>query len=433
MKKIKLKTACLSLTLAAALAVLPQPAYAKILSELPQEQTTTEQGEPAAPVGSTEVKAELVGEAAKISLDDAMTQALANSSDVLKAKNDLASAEVSYNQMKHMSKKAQDAAGLNISMVLVASGYHPGSDGYNAALAASGVNNLTGNMMVKDQTYYNAVVYGPEATKKAVELYTSALDAQEAACKLKVIQQYYTVLCDGQAEVAASYAHTKAENQLKIVQSRFDQGMATKLELLQAQTQLNAQKAALDAARANTVQAKRTMNVLLGREPNANWSPSTKLSYEPLLIADPEAKAQEMMQIAPMVNVARITFELAELNFDNTVYVTPVFTYAGQTAELTYETAKIDYETAQDNYYIGAKAMLEQLSLARSQYETYEQSQSLLEEVYRLSQLQYENGLNTQADVQSAAADIVANDASRLSALLQYNVLKTAIEQGLIQ
>lgn len=402
MKRIKLKTACLSLALIVGLTSMPAPAYAKIVSELPAETTQqTATGEPAEPAGSAEVPAELSGEAVKISLDDAMNQALENSSDVLKARNDLKSAEVAYEQAKHQSKKMQDAVQLYA--------------------------------LTKDQTYYTATVYGPEARQKSLELYRQALAAQEAGCKLKVIQQYYTVLCDGQSEVAALYSYNKAQNQLKTVQSRYDQGMATKLELLQAQTQVNAQKAALDAARATTVQDKRTMNVLVGNEPNANWSPSTKLSYDPLLIDDVEAKAKELMEIAPMVNIARITFELAELNFDNTVYVSPVFTYEGQTAELTYQTAKIDYENAQNTYYIGAKGMLEKLSLARSQYEVYEESQKLLEEVYRLSQLQYANGLNTQADVQAAAADIVANDAKRLSALLQYNVVKTAVEQGLIQ
>lgn len=402
MKRIKLKTACLSLAFIVGLTSMPQPAYAKIVSSLPA--ATTQQAEaagPAQPAGSAEVTAELAGEAVKISLDEAMEKAMANSSDVLNAQADVESAEVAYEQAKHQSKKAQNAAKINL--------------------------------MLKDQTYYSATVYGPEACKKAIELYESVLDAQEAACKLTVIQQYYTVLCDGQSEVAALYAYNKAQNQLKTVQSNYNQGMATKLELLQAQAQVNAQKAALDAARATTVQDKRSMNVLLGNEPNANWSPSTALSYDPLLIDDVEAKAQELMEIAPMVNVARITFELAQLNFDNAVYVSPVFTYDGATAELTYKKAEIDYKNAQDTYYIGARGMLENLSLARSQYEVYEESQTLLEEVYRLSELQYANGLNTQADVQAAAAEIVANDANRLAALLQYNVAKTAVEQGLIQ
>lgn len=76
--------------------------------------------------------------------------------------------------------------------------------------------------------------------------------------------------------------------------------------------------------------------------------------------------------------------------------------------------------------------MLENLSLAREQYEVYNETQALLEEVYRLAVLQYENGLNTQNDIQAAAADLASNDSQRLNALLQYNIAKTAIEQGLV-
>ena len=82
--------------------------------------------------------------------------------------------------------------------------------------------------------------------------------------------------------------------------------------------------------------------------------------------------------------------------------------------------------------YTSAKSMLENLSLAREQYEVYNETQALLEEVYRLAVLQYENGLNTQNDIQAAAADLASNDSQRLNALLQYNIAKTAIEQGLV-
>ena len=41
----------------------------------------------------------------------------------------------------------------------------------------------------------------------------------------------------------------------------------------------------------------------------------------------------------------------------------PLFTYDGKTAELTYQTAKIEYDNAQSVAYTSAKSMLENLSL----------------------------------------------------------------------
>jgi outer membrane protein TolC len=216
------------------------------------------------------------------------------------------------------------------------------------------------------------------------------------------------------------------------VNARYNQGMATKLELLSAQAQVNGARVALDAARATTVQSKRSLSILMGLDPETNWSPTTQLTYDPLKIQDVNAKANEMMEASPAVGIAKAQFEIATLQHDYEAGFNASFTYDGQIAELSYDTAKIQYQNAQNTAYTNAKAMLENLSLAKSQYDVYQESQTLLEEVYRLSVLQYENGLNTQNDVQSAAADIVSNDASRLNALLNYNVLKTTIEQGIV-
>ena len=188
----------------------------------------------------------------------------------------------------------------------------------------------------------------------------------------------------------------------------------------------------MDAARAKTVQDKRSLNVIMGLEPNTNWSPNSQLTYEPLLIKDVEAKVQEIIVESPMVDIARATYEMAQLDYNHVNASTPGYTYAGKQAKLTLDTAKINYDNAQHNAYTSAKSMLENLSLAREQYEVYNETQALLEEVYRLAVLQYENGLNTQNDIQAAAADLASNDSQRLNALLQYNIAKTAIEQGLV-
>lgn len=414
MKNMRIKTALLGLVVAGGLVFgQPAPAYAKMVSSYPEgdarAETTAEVQKP----GSDLVAAELKGDKVNISLERAMELTMSNSPDVHKAQNELKSAEVAAEQSRSQAKKVEQAVEIHVP--------------------ASLVGNWSGAVMQKDQTYYAATVYGPAATKKAVTLRQYALEAQEAACKLQTIQAYFTVLCDGQSEVSALYALEKAQNQLRVVQSRYEQGMATKLEVLSATAQVNGANTALAAARAKTVQDKRSLNVTMGLDPETNWSPSSKLDFVPMKIADVDKKAQELMEIAPMVNIARVTFELAELSHDNSISETPAFTYAGQTAELTYDTAKVEYEHAKDTYYIGAKALIENMSLAAEQYKIYQESQGLLEEVYRLTVLQYENGLNTQNDIQAAAADIVSNDAQRLSALLQYNVAKTAIEQGLIQ
>ncbi len=427
MSKIPFKNVALGLALAGSLFwVQPQTAEAALLSgkePTPEEVAVQEEQQ-----GSPKVEAQLTGEARSISLDEAMELAMTNNATVLKARNDLASAEVAAQKAASQSRTAKQVAQITLPTVTMPTPVYDADGNVVFVPTTSG----GGKAMAKNQTYYAATVYGPEATKKAVEIQTYALASQEAACSLQTIQAYYTVLCDGQAEQSALLALEKAQNQYSVVESRLNQGMATKLELLSAQAQVNGAKAALDAARAKTVQDKRSLNVIMGLDPETNWSPNSQLTYDPLLIKDVEEKVQEIVSGSPMVQLTEVVFELADITKKNDMLAKPSFTYDGKTAELTYQTAKIEYDNAQSVAYTSAKSMLENLSLAREQYEVYNETQALLEEVYRLAVLQYENGLNTQNDIQAAAAELASNDSQRLNALLQYNIAKTAIEQGLV-
>lgn len=427
MSKIPFKNVALGLALAGSLFwVQPQTAEAALLSgkePTPEEVAVQEEEQ-----GSPKVEAQLTGEARSISLDEAMELAMTNNATVLKARNDLASAEVAAQKAASQSRTAKQVAQITLPTVTMPTPVYDADGNVVFVPTTSG----GGKAMAKNQTYYAATVYGPEATKKAVEIQTYALASQEAACSLQTIQAYYTVLCDGQAEQSALLALEKAQNQYSVVESRLNQGMATKLELLSAQAQVNGAKAALDAARAKTVQDKRSLNVIMGLDPETNWSPNSQLTYDPLLIKNVEEKVQEIVSGSPMVQLTEVVFELADITKKNDMLAKPSFTYDGKTAELTYQTAKIEYDNAQSVAYTSAKSMLENLSLAREQYEVYNETQALLEEVYRLAVLQYENGLNTQNDIQAAAADLASNDSQRLNALLQYNIAKTAIEQGLV-
>jgi hypothetical protein len=403
MKKMKFGAMLMSLMLVCLFSV-SQPAYAKLVSSLPEDSTASSAADSttsSANQGSTTVAATLTGEKKSISLTEAMDLALANSSDVLEAANNAADAKVDWD-------KAADQAKSYYKML--------GSPDYSRL----------------NKDYYSLIVLTPALLEKTYDIYNYTNELQQSAAKVKAIQGYYTVVCNGKSEVASLYSYQKAQNQYATVNARYNQGMATKLELLSAQAQVNGARVALDAARATTVQSKRSLSILMGLDPETNWSPTTQLTYDPLKIQDVNAKANEMMEASPAVGIAKAQFEIATLQHDYEAGFNASFTYDGQIAELSYDTAKIQYQNAQNTAYTNAKAMLENLSLAKSQYDVYQESQTLLEEVYRLSVLQYENGLNTQNDVQSAAADIVSNDASRLNALLNYNVLKTTIEQGIV-
>lgn len=400
MKKIKLMCAGMALVVAmsapqvASAKMLPAPIEGSSTTTSASTGTTATDSTTTTQTGSATVEATLAGEVRNISLDEAMKLALENSADVLAAKNDLDDAKIDKEQAV---RKAKD-----MSKYLSGSNY---------------------NMQLLE---YSSDVYA-----QSLVIYENAYALQESAAKLQVINLYYSILCNEKAEEVAQYSYDNAKTQLKNVEARYNQGMATKLEKLQAEMSVNTAKTQLDAAKNTTVQTKRNFSVLLGADIETNWHPTSKLTMEPLLIADAAAKADEMVENAPSVKIADATLEIARLQFVQNS-AGKKGTYAYQLAELAYDTAKIDHDNTVKTTKVSAKSMLENLSLAYSQCKIYDESQVLVDEVYRLSKLQYDNGLNTQSDVDSAAASVVSNESSKLSAMLQYNVLKTAIEQNII-
>ncbi len=410
------KLSCKALTLAAAAVALggglffvqPQIAEAKLLPADYEEKQAALMVDSAEPQGTVEIPAELSGESRTITLDEAMALAMANSPAVLSAENDLESAKIDAQAAWSTSRSTRRLLGGKSDSQI------PGSTN-------------------QTQDIYALVVYAPEMRDQVVKIQEYANVLQKNLCKMQTIQAYYGVLCDEQSEHSAEMALEKARNQQNVVQSRLEQGMATKLELLQVNTQVNGAQTALEAARAKTVQDKRALSIIMGLDSETNWTPNTQLTFEPYPIVDVEAKVQEMIAMAPLVEIAEANYEVALINYDNTIRVSAPNTYKGKQAKITLQTAEIEHQNAKRVAYTNAKQMLESLSLAREQYLIYQESQELLEEVYRLAVLQYENGLNTQNDIQAAAADLAANDSSRLNALLQYNVAKTAIEQGIVQ
>ena len=97
-----------------------------------------------------------------------------------------------------------------------------------------------------------------------------------------------------------------------------------------------------------------------------------------------------------------------------------------------YNIAKKQYENAKNQLVADSYKFMENLRQAESQYLIAKKNKELAEEVYRLAELKYKNGLATQTDVLDAAAQVTAVDAQVIGALLQYNMYFNAFEYDYI-
>lgn len=337
----------------------------------------------------------------KITLQEAMDQALENNSTVITAANAWEKAKVEKEQAESQAEKMWKALGKPSNNQL-------------------------------DQDQYAAIVLAPQLKGMAVEMAEYSNDLAIAATKLQVINQYFTIASCGKTENSLLDAYEKAQRQYNTVKSKYNVGMASKLEVTTAQLEIDSAKIALENARNNTTQSKRALCVTMGLDANAQISPSTALTYEKLNISDKDQAVQELVEKNPQVKIDKVNYEMAKVQYDYDISINSDYTYNGQIAQKTFDSAKVQYETTLRETEANAYKTIENLLLAEKQYNMALESKELYQEVYRLAELRYENGLATQNDVLDAAADLTNADSQIIAALLQFNVAKTAMDQGII-
>lgn len=396
MKKIKLMCAGMALVVAMS---APQAAFAKMLPTPIEEESTTTSATTgtdadATATGSATVEATLSGEVRNLSLDEAIDIALEDNYDVLAMKNTLEQMELTKDSQDRLVKKM---------------------DKY----LSSANSTLQG------------LVYAADLYDVSMEALEVAYDMQVSGTKLQIITYYYSALNAEKYEDIVKQTYENAQAQLKNVEARYNQGMATKLEKLQAEVSVNSAKLSWDSAKSSTVQAKRSLSLQLGADVETNWKLTTPMKIEPVVIEDVDAKVEELLEEAPIIRYTELALETARKQYE---YDSAGIkgTNAGKTAALIYESAKLDYENTMSTQRATAKNMLEKLNLAYSQYLLSDESVKLAEEAYRLTKLQYENGLNTQTDVDTAAISLANTEYTRLQAMLQYNLYKTSLDEMLI-
>ncbi len=336
-----------------------------------------------------------------VTLDSAIEKALANSSAVIEASNEYEKAKIN---LKSTQKKADDMYKL---------------------LRRPDYSQL-------DQDMFQLIVYAPEVQQLAVNLAEKSEQAAIASTKVQIITQYYTIASCGKTENAKLDALEKAQRQYDVTNSKFKVGMASKLEVTQAQLEVDAARIGLDAARNDTQQNKRTLCAAMGLDPNASITLASTLEYKPLEIGSVDNAAKKLVAESPLVAIDEISYQMAEKEYNYNMRYLADFTYGGQVAQKTYDTAKAKFENTKRTTESNAYKSIESLQLAERQYNTAVKAKELQQEVYRLAVLRYENGLATQNDVLDAAANLTEADTTIIGALLQYNIAKTAYEQNLI-
>lgn len=334
----------------------------------------------------------------KLSLDTAVNNALTNSAESVQMANTVSKLEEVKKQLDYKAKR--DLKGVEIKRL--------------------------------DQYAYYQYVVAP--AKAANSLDSAYLSQKQLALitRITTATSYYNVAACGLREKSAYNSLLKAQRSHEDAKALFEQGQASKMEVMNADIQLENARMFLLAARNNTLQAKRELCLKMGIAADTAFSIDSQLAYRPLNITDDEAAAQKLREESLSIRIDKYNFDNAILEYEwaKRAYTEGTFDY--KIAVTDYNIAEKTYATAQNQLLSDSYRFIANLHLAEAQYLSALKNKELSEKVYSLTELKYVNGLATQTDMLGAAAQVSEVDAALIGALLNYNMYLNAFEADYI-
>lgn len=338
-----------------------------------------------------------------MTLQYAMDTALKHSSSVLEAENNLEKAKMDKDQI---DKEAEDF--------------------YEK------VGRPTPGKIEQTESYYQVLTYAPAMAAKQLEMAEESYNLAISSTILSVITQYYTIANYGKTEVYTVSAYNNAVNSYNIAKAQYSQGVIAKIDLMTAELKMNTARQTALSARVNTNKAKRSLLAYIGMDPTTSFSLGTRMEYKSLGNINVDETVANLIEKSPAVAIAKITYDIAGIQYDCDSRYYLDFTYTAQVALATYKNAETEYNKTVLDAKANAYNMVEALQDAEKQYLTALSSLASVQEGYRVAKLQYQYGLITYNDVLMAEAEIYSTEAQIGSALMQYSIYKTALDNNLI-
>lgn len=279
-----------------------------------------------------------------------------------------------------------------------------------------------------NQTEYEQLVLTPKLLNNGLQSLYIAQKQLDVVTRITTASMYFGVAAKGQAESSAYNSLLKAKRHHQDTQAMFKQGVVSKMELLNAEIQQKNAEIALNNARNQTAQSKRDLCMQMGVGANSTFKLSSKMSYKALAVKDDAAAAKQLREKNLSIQMEKISLDSATQKYNLVLRTYTPNTYGYRIGAAEYTIAKKQYEAAENKLLADSYKFMETLRQAESQYLIAQKSKALAEEVYRLAELRYKNGLATQTDVLEAASQVTAVHAQVTAALLQYNMYLNAFE-----
>lgn len=242
---------------------------------------------------------------------------------------------------------------------------------------------------------------------------------------------YYNVLVTEKSVEINQAKLNKAEEQLRVVNLKFNNGSATKAEVLAAQLAVQQAKTDLDSAGDDLNIAKlNLLNRLDLPFDTETVLTDTELTYIPTAEIDLNAAIEKAKADRPEILTAQNNLELQEIETHvYQAYYTSNL-WQNKLAAKKLEDAKLDVPQAYKDVELDVRKAYLNLVKAERALVNMDKTVELSTEAARINKLLYENGMATSLDVLNADTDLAQAEIGRYQLLAAYNISKLMFDNS---
>ncbi len=300
--------------------------------------------------------------------------------------------------------------------------------GGSSDMASAEIDYMEAQMALR-QTEANQLISGSRlemqqaqlAFRKAVNAYTSA--QQDVAQAVE--QAYYSVLKAEAGLASASDAKERADQQYRIVKNKFDSGIASELDVIEAENNLAARKADLAQAQSDMEISYMRFNRVLGSELLDPVAVVEKDStYAEVTLTLEEALEYALANRFELVaGREEVSLRQEEVRLKDNDY-TP--TMEKEKAKYALKRAQLNLANLEVEVQLAVRENYSTLNRAQAQIGLLQGNVELARRRLEIAEVRYQAGLSTTVDLIAAQNALSDAEAQAAAAVYDYNLAKAS-------
>ena len=351
-----------------------------------------------------------------LSLEDAVRIATENSREMWKIDDGIAQVKDARRDARDAKKAAEEI--MSMSLQDIAQLEHLTGQKIDVT------NNYVEKLLAKNNYY---ITY---ADTKQVQLEKNR-EMLLAGIEIETKSLYYNVLVAEQSIVINKVNLNKAEEQLRVVNLKFNNGSATKAEILNAEMAVQKAKTDLDSATDDYSIAQLNLLNKLELPFDTEFTlTDTNLKYVPSEEINLDEAIEKAKAERPEILSAENNLKLQEIETHAyTAYYTSNLR-EHKSAKEKLKDAELNIDVTHKNVELDVRKSYLNLIKAERALNNIEKTLELATEAARINKLLYDNGMATSLDVLEANAGLAQAEIGHYQLLAAYNISKLAFDNS---